>query len=244
MAVRGLAPDAGGDVAGGEPAAPPGPAKSAGSGSFSAAARARTAADVAGEAGGVAAGGELAGPPGPARSAGSGNVSAAARARTAADFAGLESKTADSAELAAFPGCEGFSAGAAGGEEPVAAGPTRVPGRGARAGKPPGAGTLDPAWPSPCGGFGGGPGDIQQETRIHEDPVLRYAHPFRDFPLARTTCFPASARRPQADSRNHSTADRTACCPACRRARRTGTSVSAATQGAPRSIRSWWGQSP
>jgi hypothetical protein len=186
----GVAPGAGGVAAGGEPTAPPDPAESDGWGNFSAAARARTAAAVAGEAGGGAGGaggGEPAAPPGPVKSAASGNFSAAARARTAADTAGLERGTGDCAKLAGPPACEVFSAAIVGLEDPVSAEParvpgagvraggepgvgalegpaepTRVPGGGVRAGGEPGVGALDPAWPPPWGGFGGGPGDIRQ----------------------------------------------------------------------------------
>ncbi len=169
---------AGGVATGGELAAPPGPANSAGSGSFSAAASARTAAEAAGETGGGGAGDELAAPPGPADSAGSGSFSAAASARTAAEAATVERGTGVCAEVAPSPGCAGFPAGAAGEANPVAGKPTRVPGKGVRTGEEPGVGTLDPAWPPSWGGFGGGSGDILQKTRIHEDPGVRYAHAF------------------------------------------------------------------
>ncbi|HJX51498.1 MAG TPA: HlyD family secretion protein, partial [Polyangia bacterium] len=59
----GVAPGAGGVAAGGEPAAPLGPVKSADSGNLRAAARARTAADTAGLERGTGDCAELAGPP-------------------------------------------------------------------------------------------------------------------------------------------------------------------------------------
>jgi len=104
---------------------------------------------LAPDAGGADGGGEPAAPAGPTKLAGSGSFSEAARARTAADTAGLERGAGVCTALPGPAGWEGFAAGAAGGEAPVPAEPTRVPGEGVRTGGEPGAGTFDPGGPPP-----------------------------------------------------------------------------------------------